>query len=257
MRSRFAWALLLALILLPLSASAQFWEKKEWTQWSKSDAQKMLEDSPWARTWVFGENRRSEVGESSQGTARETEPRISYSIQLRSALPVRMAEARQLQIANKYDKMPEDKKKALDASIKDYLNRVYADSIVVHVAFSSNVQSYERWLVQVWSGVPSGTIPVNTRLITSSGKFVEPVRFIAPTGGAQEFLIIFPRLINGEPIFTSADKTFRIEFPSPDPGFGANTNQGIDLLLASGGAGGRVSAEFKLEKMTFKGDLLY
>ncbi len=37
-------------VLAAAAAAADFWEKSKFTEWSEKDAQKMLRDSPWART---------------------------------------------------------------------------------------------------------------------------------------------------------------------------------------------------------------
>jgi hypothetical protein len=253
-------AIVTSLALCAATAGAEdFWVKKEWKDWSKGEVKKMLEDSPWSKTWSIGEVRRSEVRESSSGTGRETTPRIYYAIQLRSALPVRQAVVRDVQIQNKYDSLPAEQKRSLDESAQAYLAKDYADVIVVHVVFWSNVQAYERQLAEFWGKV---TKPENTKLITSRGRIIEPLRYVAPPQGRYEFELIFPRRAGGEDIITASDKSLRVEFPHPNIGTGSETNQDRNLAETDRtGAkvdiisGQRVTAEFKVEKLHFKGKL--
>jgi hypothetical protein len=221
------------------AAAAQgYWEKKQWNNWSKEEARKMLEDSPWAKKWVYTDVLESTTGESSQGMGRETQPSIYYIVQLRSALPVRQAVIRQAMINNKYERFSEEQKKEFDASAEAYLNKEYPSTIVVHIVYGSNVQFFERELARIWKGFPSRTVPVGANLITSSGKRVGAMQMVNPPGGPQEFELIFPRIVNGENLLSQSDKTLMFELPAV-------------------GATYRVYVEFKLEKMKFKGELVY
>ncbi len=234
-----------ALILL-LGATAvlaqEFWVKNEWQKWSESECRKLLEESPWARKWTRGEVREVTIGQPTGGTGRESEPVITYVIQFRSALPVRQAFIRQFQIRNKYDKMSPEEKKKFDASAEAFLNRSYEDVIVIHVLYACNVQMYERELMRIWQSYPSGTVPLEATLINSKNERVAPIKFISPPGGAQEFELIFPRQIDGRPFVNSDVKSLRVEFPHPNVG-----NMGS----------ARVFEEFKTDKMTVGGQVLY
>jgi hypothetical protein len=254
MTARILSLMLLALGLLAPTTQAQFWEKKEWKQWSKEDAQKMLEDSPWARTWSYTETRRSDFGQSSGATGREPDPKVFYAVQLRSAAPIRQAVARQMQLQNKYEKMPDAQKKQFDESVERFLAKQYDDVIVVHVMFGSNVQFYERDMMNYWKGFAEGSYPVGTFLNAGSQK-IAPVRFVAPPGGTPEFEFIFPRTANGEEIITPQTKSIFIEFTHP----GVNTRRSSVQENTTSESSGtmRVVAEFKIEKMSYKGSLSF
>ncbi len=252
MKTRIALVLFFALTAGTLSTRAQFWEKKDWRQWSKDDAKKMLEDSPWAKTWSHGEVRRGEVGGSSEGTGRETEPRVYYAVQLRSALPVRQAVVRLAQINRKYDKMSEADKKAMDEGAERYFARAYGDVIVVNVSFWSNVQFYEKQMNEFWQSFPEGSAPVGLNLLVGKER-IAPVRFTAPRGGAYEFEAVFPRVVNGEEIVTPNTKVMQIEFMHPGVGEQETNQRGT----TTGAGTSRVYVEFKPEKMTYKGQLIY
>ncbi len=90
MRARNLLLALLAVTLGAASASAQgFWIKKDWQTWSKDECKRMLEDSPWAQKWIRSDVVQDTFGQPRQGDNRETDQHVFYTIQFRSALPVR------------------------------------------------------------------------------------------------------------------------------------------------------------------------
>jgi hypothetical protein len=273
MKKRIAFFLVAFLAVGVVDAGAQFWEKKEWKQWSKGDAQKMLEDSPWAKKWKMGEVLQLAFGQPTQGTGREDRPEMYYVVQLRSAQPIRQGVIRLAQIANNYAKMPDAQKQAFDHQGGAYIDKVYEDVVVVHVVYGSNVTMVERNMARLWQGFPEGVVPTDTYLTASNGKRVAPVRLISPPGGGYEFELIFPRLENNEPIIGPNDTHIRVEFPTPDLralGGGADNtaiaatdpgNRPISTDTSSRQilerSRTRVFAEFKLDKMKFNGKLEY
>lgn len=229
----------MAAAMLAGSAFAQdFWVKKKWQDWNPNETKKMLEDSPWARKWVYTEVEEGRQQEGYSGSGRESRRELYYTVQLRSAAPLRQAVARDVQIQNKYDKMTPEQKAALDERTNRFIDGAGGDTIVVHVIFKSTLQQFERAVHQYWKDFPEGTVPVGANLTTSSGKRVGAIRMIAPPGGAFEFELIFPRTADGEPLITDKDKSIRVEFPS-------------------GLANERVFVEFKLDKMAWNGQLAY
>ncbi len=244
MKIRPAITLVLALLAPAAPLMAQgFWDNKDWQQWSKEECRKVLEDSPWAHKWFRTHVAEDRFGRPTQGDTRETEQQIFYIIQLRSALPVRQAFIRDLQIRNKYDKMSAEQKKNFDASAEGFLKRKYDDVIVVHVLYGSNIQKDERDLMTFWqTHYPEGTVPMEATLITSSGRRVQPIKYVSGKGGTLEFEMIFPRILNGELLLTPDTKILALEFQHPDIG-------------VEGAA--RIYQEFKTDKMMVKGEVVY
>ena len=245
---------LLVVSLCAASASAQVWAKKEWKTWSKDDCRKILEDSPWARKEQLGEVVQNAFGQSTQGTGRETEQFIYYVIQFRSALPVRQAFVRLMQIERKYDKMSAEDRKAFDASAGSFLAGKYEDSIVINVSYGSNVDKYARELKRIWQGYSELAPPQDITLTTSKGTRVKPLRIVSAPGGAMEFNLIFPRLIDGEPFITSNLKSVGIEFPHPDI---EKIEAGKDTESEKLTATRRIYTEFKVDKMVVNGQIIY
>ncbi len=253
MRTRLAVILALALGLAGTAFAQGPWAKKDWKQWSKDDCKKILEDSPWARRWAHSEAKMANFatrpdaqgrgGSGTEGVGSESELTIYYIVQFRSALPIRQAVVRQAQIENKYDRMESKQREAVDKQTEGFLNRKFDDIIVVHVMYGSNVQEYNRDLATFWqTHYPEGTVPQEAFLDGPKGQKITPLRLLSPKGGAQEFELIFPRLVNGEPLVSPSDKTVGIEFVAPT----------IAKI-----AGERVFVEFKLDRMTLDGRPVY
>ncbi len=253
MNKRLNWWVGAVVLLAAVSAAAQgFWDKKEWKKWSAGDCKKMSTDSPWAQRWVqsvvqtaqFSSYNRS-TGEGTGGGGAQDESRLEvwYIVQLRSSQPIREAFVRDLQIQNKYDKMDEKARASLDQQTDPFLARKYDDTVIVHVYYGSNVPAYDRELATFWQTTyPSGVIPQEAFLNTASGKKVTPLRLNAPKGGGNEFELIFPRVVDGEPVATGTSKTLSVEFHSPKI---QNVPEG------------RVFIEFKPDKMQYHGTLSY
>lgn len=237
-----------------------FWVKKDWKEWTKNDCSKMLQDSPWAKKWsrnvvILSAASPGRSGANTSGAASENHPEVDYYIQIRSALPIRQADVRRMQIDQKYDQMDEEHKKAMDAQAEQILSPTYDDLILVHVEYSSNVPVFERQMAAHFQGVPEGSVPLNIYMINESGDHIGIIRWVSPHSGAYEFEMYFPRMIKGEPVIKPTDKKFSIEFraPSVTSRSSATTRDavvpimGTELLLV----------DFKLDAMMWNGKVTY
>jgi hypothetical protein len=248
LKRRIGWLGAASLLLLATSAAGQgFWDKKEWKKWSAEDCKKMLQDSPWARRWSQTESKMAEFASKNptaggtQGVGDESKLEVWYVIQLRSSLPIRAAIVRQQAIQLKYDS-DEKIRAAVDKQAEGILGAKFDDVIIVHVYYGSNIPQYERELATVWQSVPPGTVPQAAFLNLESGKKVTPLRFVSPKSGSDEFELIFPRVVDGEPAITANSKVVGVEFHSP----------AVQRVPE-----GRVYVEFKPDKMKYNGALSY
>jgi hypothetical protein len=237
------------LVLLSVSAAGlcagEVWVDKDWNVWSKDEVKVVLHDSPWSRHWAKGQVNTSAAvpgvsGAGREGAAGENAPRIDYYLQIRSAMPVREAVIRDAQLDHSYDSMPDAQKKSFDAQSAQFLNRVYSDVIDLHVLYSSNIETFERQLADHWQNIRPDSVPVDFYLINERGDRFSPVHFNSPKGGAYEFDMAFPRVVNGEPIIHPEDKTFQIQFINPAVGRQAATAPaGNGSPSSAGGAAAR------------------
>jgi hypothetical protein len=212
-------------MFLLLSSSAllaeNYWMRRDWHSWSKSECERMLNDSPWAQTWGIGKSNLNHTlaassGRSRLGVAGEQQEAVVYYVQFMSAPPVREALMREEELSKKYDRMNERDQKALDDGLtQKYFARNYSTVIAVHVIYDSNIEPFERQLAQIWQSYPENSVPELTDLILEDGRRIAPIRFISQKGGKDEFDLEFPRFIDGKPIINPHDKTLGLEFYHP------------------------------------------
>ncbi|HEV2490719.1 MAG TPA: hypothetical protein VGT03_12995 [Candidatus Acidoferrales bacterium] len=242
MRAKTISAVLVGICLAASGASAQgFWTKKPWQKWSKDECKKMLTNSPWGQTWSKLTIENTPIGQRSDATGRNEDPTVYYFVELRSALPVRQAIAREAQIENKYDTADDKQKKVIDDSVNSYLARPY-DDIVVHLDYNANVEVYERDLVHYWQSFAPGVVPEQTYLINSRGDKIVPRQMIVAKGGENGIEFIFPRLVNNQSVIQPGDKSFSFQFVAPPIGPLAEETAFV---------------EFKTDKMKLDGQLVY
>lgn len=239
--------------LLSVIAAAQskdFWQTKDYKQWTEKECKKLLENSPWASEYslkqVFIETLQSPSLPGGQPAAGERErapsSRMGYQVQLRSALPIRQAMVRQQMITEKYDQAPPEKKQELDERAVKFLSADFNETVMVHVRYNASVQVYDRELANYWHSQTTETIKNSTFLTAGNGQKIQPTRYTASTGAGREFQLIFQRQINGQPVIGPKDKSIKVEFKHPKVG-----NEGE----------ARVLLEFKADKMTINNAVVY
>jgi len=215
--------LIFSALLLTSSAllAENYWLKNDWHRWSKSDCERMLNDSPWSQVWGIGRSNLNHTlaassGRSRLGVAGEQQEAVVYYVQFMSAPPVREALAREDELSKKYDRMNEREQKAFDDTLtQKYFARDFSTVIAVHVIYDSNIEPFERQLAQVWQSYPENSVPELTDLILEDGRRILPTRFISQKSGKDEFDLEFPRFIDGKPIINPHDKTLALEFYHP------------------------------------------
>jgi len=220
-----------------------FWQKKKYTSWSKEEAKKMLEDSPWSGSYAFNAMAMEILQQSTADSrARESRPFIRYNVQLHSAPPIRQAMVRLEQIALKYGQLPPEKKQVFDQDSGKFLGATFNDVVRVHVEYTTNVPALDRDLANYWQNGNPTELQSYIYLITPNGKRLPPLRFTVAKGAERSFDLIFPRKLEGQPILDPPDGALSLEFPHPRIG------QMQD---------GRVLVEFKGSKMMVDGKPVY
>ncbi len=252
------------LLALAMSAAGQeFWDKKDYTQWSRDDCKRLLENSPWtgrhdvavliqtsARVTSQTDNANSATND---GAGSEE---INYIFQFRSALPVRQAVVRMAQINNKYDKMAAEQKKAFDAQINQFLAQDVGDKVLVHVVYNSNVAVTKRALAQFWQSQTLERVRDAIFLITASGQRISPIDYQVAKGADLEFALVFPRTLNGEPLIKPSDKSLALEM-TMDKVATHTTNAANSRRGGPNLSGERIFVQFKPAKMTYKGQFVF
>lgn len=240
------------MLMCGLFGSAAAQEEKandsSYRQWTKADVVKLLSDSPWARTQTQRVQRRGQVrsiagqNEAATGerrgelTSAEDAYDYSFTMRLRSAVPVRQAIVRLVQLDSNYDRMQPAERKALDAQTRELLEcRECADFYIVSVGFASSNNSVTDLIYQWFSGQTLPGIKGYVYLANDHGGRRDLARFIAPKAPGDEVFFLFPRLDDkGQPLFTPADK--KLLFRMSDIKANSVTNFSLDLskLMVNG-----------------------
>lgn len=237
------WLLVGLLSVLAFAQAKEFWVAKDYQQWSEKECRKLLDGLPWALDYTLKDIFIANLQQDSPlDRGRQASTTLSYLAQFRSALPVRQAVARQMMFDAKYDKLTPEQRHDLDARIGKFLATSFADKVLVHVIYKTNVPQVDRELARYWQTRTLDTIVNTTNLIVANGDKVQPTGFVAATGGTREFQLTFPRQRNGQPIVGAADKTLKLEFMHPN----INNQRELRILL-----------NFKPEQMKANGELVY
>jgi|CZKC01.1.fsa_nt_gi hypothetical protein len=200
-------SLLAAVLLAALTANASdFWQTKNWNNWSKDACEKLLTESPWARTWtgtysvILGR-----VERPVYGVPTPSSNDLVYTVQIRSALAIREAIVREQQLSQKYDKMNGDQRKAFDSWAGQILNQGSQDPIIVRVDLSKGAD--------LDAFVQPGEI-LHASLVTDDGAQISATS-VHLDQSTKTFDASFPRVIDGVPAIKDGQKYFSIQFQSP------------------------------------------
>ena len=237
--------------LVSLAASAaEFWEKKKFTQWNEGEVNKVLSDSPWAREHIESEVHidaplsplAHEGDEDSRTREREQLPRMTYSIQIRSALPIRQALVRRAQLQQGYDGLPAERKQSFDQQAEQFLAEEFPDQVVIYVSFDSNVNLDLRDAARHWQTQSTEKLRNTVYLIGAKGMKAQLQDFALADGSGQAFQFTFPRTVEGRPLAEGTDKELQLEFIHPN---------------IRGRGEKRVLVKFKIKNMMREGQLEY
>ena len=218
----------------------EFWEKKDYKQWSQKEVTKMLEKSPWAQQFT---NQGVGIGDMDPDVMDGKQPYIKYQVQFRSAQPIRQAIVRQMALNQKYDSLSSEQKQQFDKSAEAFLSVDVSNAVVVYITYETNNIEYNRQLARHWQSQTVDLLKNFVYLSSNKGDKVQLADYYVDQGGGRSFQFIFPRQVNGNPIVDPVkDKNLKLEFNYPIIGRLGN---------------GNAFMEFKLEKMIFAGKLAY
>jgi hypothetical protein len=236
----------LALLLALASATAQK-KDKPWTDWSKKDAEKMLNDSPWAQTQTdtdasqmfyspTSDPRMPGVRNSATSDARLADGatnqtiNVTFRVRFFSARPVRQALVRMMELQQKPDPQVAEKLRNF-AAVKS------TNSIIVTVSYESTDQRYSGVVMQAFNSGVTGTLKNNTYLERSDGRRLFLEEYVPPGKDGFGARFIFLRELDGQPFISSASAEVR---------FYAQYPNGI-----------KVNRRFRVSDMMYEGELEY
>src|SRR5215831_482826 len=218
------FSLITALIIGGIMAPAMAQKLDQpWTEWSKKDAQKILDDSPWSQTQTDTDTSQmfysptqdpSRMGTTSNDSSRLNQGatnqavNVKYTVRFFSARPVREALIRLMLIAQQ---PPPD----VLARFKNFAETRSEQSIILTVIYSSNDQRYGNQVMQSFNSAVSGTLKNNVYLERPDGKrqFIEEYATPGKDGFGARF--IFLRNPEDKPFIdaNTREVRFHAEFP--------------------------------------------
>jgi hypothetical protein len=169
------------------------WIAKDWTTWTASDCTEVLNNSQWVK--------------DDQNSYAEYSPYLDRKIKVLSALPMRQALLRLIQLEKHYDSMNAQKKQEFDQL---HAGDLADGNILIDISNSSgwhqpfdNTGSYidsqadppRQIALQVSNKLPSYDsllMPIQTRIL-KSGQFENETQYE------------YPRIVNGKSLITSSD----------------------------------------------------
>lgn len=238
------------LALLAIFSTALAQKDKKWTEWSKKDADKMLNDSPWAKvqtdtdtsegfytpTSAAGVNgaRTTATNTSAAGQgATNQSTGVTYVVRFYSARPIRQALARSIWLAQK-----EPDAKTVQG-LQNFGEVKSPDSIIVTVTFKAGNGADARALnpvMQAFNSATTGTLKNKTYLQRGDGKQLFLEEYVPPGKDGFGARFIFLRNPDEKPFIDSSSKEIRFysEFDTV-----------------------KVDRRFKIADMMFEGELEY
>lgn len=244
-RTAISFMAALAVLLTLITATAQQ-KSKAWTEWSKKDAEKMLNDSPWAQTQTetdtsqmfysptsdprLGARTTSTTGSRIGEGATNQAVNVNFHVRIFSARPIRQALIRLMWIQQ--TPPPEMAKK-----MTNFAELQSSDSIIVTVTFDSNDQRYSGAVMQAFNSAVTATLKNDTYLERNDGKRLFLEEYVPPGKDGFGARFIFLRELDGQP-FISKD-TAQVRF------YAQYTN------------GPKIDRRFKLAEMMYNGELEY
>ena len=196
--------LLLILLTLYVAAAGSVLGQKDlkpWKEWSKKDAEKVLNDSPWAHQQID-----MDLLEPSPLT-RPRDPSINarlkqgegltYGIRFFSARPVRQAFVRIMQLQRK-DLSPD-----MSARLDKFAEAPAAGSIIIAVTIAGPEANELGKVMQSLMKATTPTLKNSTYLERNDGKRVFLEQYTPPGADGFGARFIFPRMVDDKPFLTT------------------------------------------------------
>lgn len=215
--------LMLLAVLAAETATGQK-QSQSWKEWTKKDAEKILNDSPWSHFQVDTDlsemffqpttdartsggrapnaNSRLEQGATNQETS------IKYGIRFFSARPVRQAFIRMMQLGQK-NLDPE-----MAARMNNFAEVLSEDAIIIAVTTEGTDKRSLGKAMQIIESAATGTLKNSTYLERNDGKRLFLEQYVPPGKDGFGARFIFPRMVNERPFLSTEinDVRFVAEF---------------------------------------------
>lgn len=251
-------AALLAFAFFAASSRAQGgWASKPFEEWTKADAERVLNDSPWVkkqtiklrppaqRTRVAGGPNpvldgvpipvQTEGNTAALGGARAPVD-YTFTLRLRSALPVRQALARLMQLDKQAAKLGDKERKTHEARVKGTLEcPACADNYVLALSSRSQESPNDDPVYALFNGAQPETFKRYVYLADERGERRALVHLVPPRAPGEEATLFFPRLDeSGRPLLTPDSKKLVFNLTNNEVSLVANFTLDVAGLVSGG-----------------------
>jgi hypothetical protein len=229
--------------LIALVAVSSFSQTKSWKEWSRKDAEKILNDSPWAHQQVdtntaemfykptsdprlAGRQGPNSAARLEEGATNE-EVNVKYGIRFFSARPVRRAFVRLMLLKDS------NIEPAVIERMNAFAEMPSTDSIILAVTFESNEKRAQGKVMQAFASAVSGTLKNNSYLERNDGKRLFLQEYVPPGRDGFGARFIFPRQVDGSS-FINADSGEIRFFSEYAPGLKLNMRFKVADMMMDG-----------------------
>jgi hypothetical protein len=205
------------LVALMFACVAVAQKQKPWTEWTKKDVDKTLNDSAWGQTQTEGGSSSSQSADSAvtqvaaqrsadrqlnrQGESGEGKPvtYVKYYVRFLSAKPVRAAFARLVLLAK-----PEPDE-ALTTQLQGFIDRDFSEYIVVSVGVEVGDQKMAGPIMAAFSNANAEALQKNVYLERKDGKKLFLMDYRPPVEDGMGAKFVFKRVVDGQPFLSEND----------------------------------------------------
>src|SRR6185503_14939423 len=205
------------LVVAMFACMALAQKDKPWTEWTKKDVEKTLNDSAWGQTQTEGgasqssdtsavtqvaaKNSAERQLSSRQGESGEAKPvnYVKYHVRFLSAKPVRAAFARQVLLAK------EQPDEALTTQLQGFIDRDFSEYIVLSVGVEVGDQKMAGPIMAAFNGANSEALAKTVYLERKDGKKLFLMEYRPPVGDGMGAKFIFKRVLDGQPFLSEND----------------------------------------------------
>ncbi len=229
---------------------------KPFQEWSKKEAQQILEDSPWAKNQEvrlrYADTARRIAGgtvpsategalintPSNQAEMGGAEAPIDFqfTLHLRSALTVRQALVRIKQLEMNYDQMAPKDRAAFDTKYKGLLDcPACGQNYVLTLSAASKQRPGADPVFTVYKGGRLADLQRYIFIANSRGERRDLIHFVPPKAPGDEAVFYFARFNEkGEPLLTSIDTELIVNFTNNDVNMNTNFTVNVAKLIVAG-----------------------
>jgi hypothetical protein len=248
--------LLLSLTLLSSVLAAAQQRPKVWTEWSKKDAEKILNGSAWAQTqddtdtseMMYSPTSDPTITKTSSNSnasrdltsrgrdesgAKNTPLSMRYRVRFFSAKPIREAFARMIVLQQQ--NADEGKLRSLAEKMQGWIDADLGDIIVLAVTVEATDRRLSGPVEQALRSATAETLKGKCYLERNDGKRVEINIYEQPTADQTGAKFVFARSLDGQPFITPETESVR---------FVAEFNDKI-----------KVNRKYKVSEMMYNGKL--